>query len=219
MVAKSLFDGFFKDGNLLFFALILSLKRALIGFMLSMGIGILLGIIMAYNYILEENLMMISLGAQSIPSICWVPLAILWFGLSENAILFVMVVGATFSVCISTYSGIKHITPVHIVAAKNLGATGIRLFFNVIIPEIMPNLVVGMKQCWAFTWRALMAGEMLSSNVGLGQNLVMARDFADISRIFSIMIIIAGVGYLIEKFVFEKVDYSVKQKRGLLSNF
>lgn len=219
MVLKSLYKGFFEDGNTLVLALVLSLKRALIGFTLSISIGILIGIIMTYNIFFEENLKMIALGVQAIPSICWVPLAILWFGLNESAILFVMIIGSTFSISISIYSGIRHISPIHIVTAKNLGARGIKMFFNIIIPAILPALVVGMKQGWAFTWRALMAGEMLSSNVGLGQTLVMARDLADISRIFSIMIIIAAIGCFAEKYVFEKIDYSIKMKRGLLNDF
>lgn len=218
MVLESLYKGIFEDGNTLLIALILSLKRAFIGFTVSIAIGLLLGIMMTFNFILEENLKMVALGIQSIPSICWVPLAILWFGLSESAILFVIVMGSTFSISISTYSGIKNISPIHIITAKNLGAKGIKLVFYLIIPAIMPELIVGIKQGWAFTWRALMGGEMLSSNAGLGQTLVMARDFADISRMFSIMILISCIGYSVEKFVFEKVDKRVKYKRGLANS-
>lgn len=217
MVAKSLYNGFLEDGGPLLLALLLSMKRALVGFLISMAIGSLAGIIMAYNTFFEEALKMVSLGAQSIPSICWVPLAVLWFGLSEGAILFVMIMGSCFSISISTYSGIKHINPSLINVARNLGARRIKLLVYVIIPAILPAIIVGIKQGWAFTWRALMAGEILSSNIGLGQSLIMARDLADISRIFSIMIIIAGIGYLIEKLVFEKLEYSIKIKRGLLS--
>lgn len=216
MVLKSLYNGFWGDGGTLLPAMLLSLKRALLGFLLSMVIGSLAGIIMAYNEFFEEVLKMVSLGAQSIPSICWVPLAVLWFGLSEGAILFVMVMGSCFSISISTYSGIKHINPSLLSVARNLGARRIKLLVYVILPAVLPSIIVGIKQGWAFTWRALMAGEILSSNIGLGQSLIMARDLADISRIFSIMIIIAGIGYFIEKLVFEKLEYSIKRKRGLL---
>lgn len=217
MVFESLYKGFCTDGHILLMSLLISVRRGLIGFLVTIAIGLFMGIIMSISNFFEETLKMVSLGVQSIPSICWVPLSILWFGLNEGAIIFVMIMGSCFSISISTYSGIKHVSPIYINVAKNLGASGIKLLQHVIIPCIMPSLVVGIKQGWAFIWRALMAGEILSSNVGLGRSLVMARDLADISGIFSIMIIISSVGYVIEKLLFEKIEYRVKMKRGLLN--
>lgn len=218
MVFKSLYIGFFEDGNVLVWALLRSLERAFIGFSISLIIGLLLGMLTVHNVLFEEILRMISLGVQSIPSICWVPLAILWFGLSEGAILFVIIMGSCFSISMSTYSGIKNISPININVSKNLGAHGIKLISYVIMPAIMPSLIIGIKQGWAFAWRALMAVEMLSSSMGLGHSLVMARDLADISRIFSIIIIIAGIGYFIEKIIFIKIEYNIKMKRGLINS-
>lgn len=124
------------------------------------------------------------------PSICWLPFAILWYGLNESSIIFIIVIGSVFSIAISVESSIKNINPIYIKAAKTLGAKGRRIYIDVILPASMPGFVAGMKQGWLFAWRALMAGEMLSATTGLGQILIMGRDLSDISQVIVIMLFI-----------------------------
>lgn len=217
-VAEKIILLFLGKEKILLNAIALSFKRILWGYSLSFLIGILLGSMMSIDQFLEDSFKMISLGVQSIPSICWVPLAILWFGLSERSILFMIIIGSTFSISMCTYSGIKNIPYIYITAAKSMGARGLKLFFYVILPVVLPDLVIALKQGWSFAWRALIAGEMLSSGAGLGQVLVMSRDMGDISQIFVIMFIIGGTSYIVERCLFFKIEHRIKRKWGLLTN-
>lgn len=206
--------GLIKD-NTLFIAIITSLKRLVIGYVISILIGVTIGlIIVKYKYI-DENLSPLILGFQTIPSVCWIPFAILWYGINENTILFVTVIGSIFSIAISTESGIKNVNPIYIKAAKTMGAGGRKLYFDVIIPAAMPQIVSGMKQGWSFAWRALMAGEMLSGTKGLGQVLMAGRDLGDISQVMAVMIVIVAFGLVFDKLLFGKIEQNVRYKCGL----
>src|SRR5207237_8178621 len=119
-----------------------------------------------------------ALGLQTLPSICWRPLAIVWFGLSERAILFVTLMGALLAITIAVSDGVQNIPPLYLRAARMMGARGIRLYAEVMLPAALPAIISGAKQGWAFAWRSLMAGELLSVSagaLGLGQALLQRR--------------------------------------------
>ncbi|MGE5632554.1 MAG: ABC transporter permease [Caulobacteraceae bacterium] len=193
-----------------------SMRRIITGYALSLIIGSIIGIMMARFKYLDKNMNPLILGLQTLPSVCWLPFSILWFGLDESAVIFVIVVGSTFSIAIAIESGIKNINPIYLKAARNMGAKGVRIYTNVIIPSSIPSIISGMKQGWSFAWRALMAGEMLSAAKGLGQILLMGRDLADINQVVAVMLVIITLGLTVDKFVFGKIESNIRYRWGLI---
>ncbi|MBN2285010.1 MAG: ABC transporter permease [Tissierellales bacterium] len=204
------------QSNVLPIAIATSLRRIMIGYTTSIGIGTLIGVLMVSFKFLDKHLSSLVLGLQTLPSICWLPFAILWFGLNENAITFVIAIGSTFAIAMSIESGIKNVNPLFIRAARTMGSKGYKLYRTVIIPAAMPNIVMGLKQAWSFAWRALMAGEMLTATKGLGQVLMWGRDLADISQVMGVMIVIIILGLVVDKLVFSAVEKNIRHKWGLL---
>ena len=166
-VLQTLLQGF-ADRTFLF-GILASMRRILLGYSISLVAGVLLGLGISRNKFIAETIGSLILGLQTLPSICWLPLALLWFGLNESAIIFVVVMGALLSITTATESGIKNAPPLLIKAGQNMGARGPRLLFEVIIPAALPSIITGMKQGWSFAWRSLMAGELLYGSVGLGE--------------------------------------------------
>jgi len=201
--------------NTLEIAILASLKRVSVGYLISIFIGLLLGIIIVKFKYIDENLKPLILGLQTLPSVCWLPFAILWYGLNESSIIFVIVIGSTFSIAIAVESSIKNINPIYVKAAKTLGAKGNKVYLDVILPASLPGILSGLKQGWSFAWRALMAGEMLSATTGLGQVLMMGRDLSDISQVVAIMLVIIILGLIVEKLIFGKIEENIRNKWGL----
>lgn len=138
------------EDNTLLIAILVSLKRIIIGYSISIIIGFILGLfIVKFKYI-DENLTPIILGLQTLPSICWLTFAILWYGLNESSIIFVIVIGSVFSIAIAVESSIKNINPIYIKAAKTLGAKGWKIYIDVILPASLPGIVSGLKQGWSY---------------------------------------------------------------------
>lgn len=193
-----------------------SMFRVFIGFLISIVIGIILGTLIINFKYLATNLKPLILGVQTLPSICWVPFAILWFGLNESAIIFVVVMGSAFSIALAIESGIKNVPPLYIKAAKTMGVTTGKLYLKVIFPAALPSFIAGLKQGWSFAWRALMSGEVMSASIGLGYTLMVGRDLADINQVMTIMLVIVLIGILIDKGIFSNLENHILQKRGLL---
>jgi len=215
-VAKTL--GELISDNTLFIAIAASIKRLFIGYLISLIVGIALGLLIVRYKYLDENFRSMILGLQTLPSICWIPFSILWFGINEQAIIFVIAIGSIFAISIATESGIKNVNPIYVKAASTMGAKGFRLYWSVIIPSALPAIISGMKQGWSFAWRALMAGEMMSATKGLGQVLTVGRELGDISQVMGIMIVIILLGFVFDKLVFEKLERNIRYKCGLEVN-
>src|SRR5438105_9234809 len=185
-VGEALWAGF-KDHSF-WIAIAISMKRMLIGYGISVVLGLILGLGVASNKFLEQTVGGLLVSLQSLPSICWLPLAVLWFGLTEKAILFVVVMGSLLSVTIAMETGRHQIPKIYKMAGRNLGAGGIQLFWHVTLPASLPYIVTGLKQGWAFAWRSLISGEMIFVTLGLGQLLMMGRDLNDMSQVVAVMI-------------------------------
>src|SRR5438552_6516987 len=170
-VLEALVAGF-KDHSF-WIAIAVSMKRMLLGYALSVVLGMVLGLGVASNKFLEETVGGLLVSLQSLPSICWWPLALLWFGLNQNAILFVVVMGSLLSVTLAMEDGRKQMPKIFSQAGRNLGARGFQLFWRVLLPASLPYIVSGLKQGWAFAWRSLITAEMLYVSLGLGQVLMM----------------------------------------------
>lgn len=157
-----------------------------------------------------------SVGLQFFPSVAWVPFAILLIGLNDAGILFVVIMSSVLFVIISTYSGIRNISPIYIRAAKNMGAKGISLFRFVMIPAATPSMLVGVKQAWSFAWHALIGAEILiAAAVGLGHILLVGREFQLMDQIIASMITIFAIGLLFDRILFSKLENRVRGRWGL----
>jgi NitT/TauT family transport system permease protein len=153
---------------------------------------------------------------QSLPSICWWPLALLWFGLNQNAILFVVVMGSLLSVTLAMEDGRKQMPKIYTMAGRNLGARGFPLFWHVLLPASLPFIVSGLKQGWAFAWRSLITAEMLYMSLGLGQVLMMGRDLSNMNAVIAVMVLIIALGYAVDGLVFKTIEKRLQQRWGLV---
>ena len=214
-VFDSLVLGF--QDNSFTIGILASMKRVLIGYFISVAGGLLIGLAIGRVKVLDETVGTVVLGFQALPSICWLPIALLWFGLSESAIILVVVLGSLFAVTIGVDTGVKNVPPIYLRAARTMGAHGFDLYTKVIIPAAMPSIISGLKQGWSFAWRALMAGELLYVSIGLGHLLTMGRELNDISQIIAVMIIIIVIGITVDRLVFTKLENRVRERWGLLN--
>jgi NitT/TauT family transport system permease protein len=212
-VGEAMWAGFMDHS--FWIAIAVSMKRMLLGYGLSVILGMFLGLGVASNKFLEETVGGLLVSLQSLPSICWLPMAVLWFGLTEKAILFVVVMGSLLSVTISMETGRKQLPKIYSMAGRNLGARGFQLFWHVTLPASLPYIVTGLKQGWAFAWRSLISGEMIFVSLGLGQLLMMGRDLNDMSQVIAVMILIIALGYLVDGLVFKTIEKRLQQKWGL----
>lgn len=202
------------DGSL-FYGIATSMWRLVIGLAVAIGGGITLGIFMARVEAVNQTMGSLVLGLQSIPSIAWVPLAVLWYGLNDIGIIFVVAIGAIFAVTINTYTGVKNIDPHYIEAARNMGARGGQLVTAVLMPAAFPYMISGFKQGWAFAWRGVIGAELLFAFLGLGHLLYAARSLTDVSQVIAIMLVIMGIGLVVDGVVFKRLENKVMTRWGL----
>jgi NitT/TauT family transport system permease protein len=214
-VLEALVTGF--QDKTLIYDLVASFKRLGIGLGLSLIIGTALGVLLAKSKTADETLGVVVLALQSVPSIVWLPLAIMWFGMNEKAVIFVVVLGGTFVMTLNLRMGIKNVSPLFIKAARTMGCNGWDLFLRVIFPASIPYAVTGARLAWAFSWRALMAGELLSTGPGLGYTLRYASDFGDMALVIGVMIIIGVIGTIVDQLIFQRIEKSVLHRWGLES--
>jgi len=202
------------DGSL-FYGIGTSMLRLIVGLAIAIAGGITLGIFMARMETVNQTIGSLVLGLQSIPSIAWVPLALIWFGVSDAGIIFVTAIGAIFAVTINTYTGVKNIDPHYIEAAQNMGAKGSQLITQVLMPAAFPYMISGFKQGWAFAWRGVIGAEILFSFLGLGFLLNVGRQTIDVSQVIAVMIVIMGIGILVDGLVFKRLENKVMSRWGL----
>jgi len=196
-------------------AIVASMARMLVGYSLALAAGLCMGIATARFRVLQDTVGSSAVGLQSLPSICWLPLALLWFGLTEKAVIFVVVMGATFSIATAVDDGIRNVPPILVKAGRTLGARGATLQFRVVLPAALPSIVTGMKLGWSFAWRALMAGELLYSEKGLGCVLMMGRNLGDMAQVVAAMGVILVLGLAVTQYVFGPAERAMARRWGL----
>jgi NitT/TauT family transport system permease protein len=211
-VGSTLIDGI-KSGSYIT-AILVSLRRLATGYGISLAVGVLLGLLIGRNRYVEETLGSLVLGLQALPSVCWIPLALLWLGLSEQAMIFVVVMGALFSITLGVDAGVKNTPPLYLKAARNMGARGISLATQVILPAALPSIITGLKQGWTFAWRSLMAAELIYITESLGGLLDTGRNLNDLAQIFAVMLIIVAIGVAIDNLVFAPIEKSIRERWG-----
>ena len=193
-------------------------RRAAVGFAAAVAVGLVLGLAVARVKVLRAALGSMITALQTMPSIAWFPLAILLFQLSEQAIFFVVVLGAAPSVANGVIHGVDYVPPLLVRAGRNLGARGLNLYRYVIAPAALPAIVAGLKQGWAFAWRSLMAGELLvviATRTSIGAQLTYARELSEAARLMSIMIVILVVGLGVDA-AFGAADKAIRRRWGVL---
>jgi NitT/TauT family transport system permease protein len=203
------------DNGVLWDAIATTMQRMLVGFAIAFGIGMVLGVATGSVKWLDETLGSLVLGMQSLPSVTWLPLAILWFGLSERAIIFVVVLGSVWAIAISARDGVRKIPVLQRRAAQVFGATRWQTVRYVTLPGMLPSMAQGLKLGWSFSWRSLMAGELIFVSAGLGHLLELGRDLNNMSLVLAIMGVIVAVGVAFDRLVFGPLDAWVQQRWGL----
>lgn len=204
------------DGSLLE-ATLVTLRRLLVGYAIGVVIGLPLGLLTSRSEFMEDTVGVLALGLQTLPSVCWIPLALLWFGQSESAMLFVVVMGTAWSVVIATDTGARSIPPVYTRAARTMGSVGFHQWTRVVLPASLPFLVSGMKQGWAFAWRSLMAAEIyvtVLSGFGLGQLLHYGRELNAMEQVIAVMLVIVLIGLLADKALFAPWERFLHRRWG-----
>ena len=194
-----------------------TMRRALTGFAVAVILGLLLGGLVARSRVLRAGLGSFITGLQTMPSVTWVPLALILFKLGDGAIVFVVVIGAAPSIANGFILGIDHVPPLLLRSGRMLGANGFGLWRHVIVPAALPSLVGGLKQGWAFAWRSLMAGEIIAlvgHRVSIGQELEQAQNLNNSAGLIEWMVVVLVIGIAVDA-VFGVADRSLRVKWGL----
>ncbi|MFE4826425.1 ABC transporter permease [Streptomyces sp. NPDC056672] len=197
-----------------------SVSRGLLGFLLSLAIGTPLGLLVARVRFVRAAIGPILSGLQSLPSVAWVPPAVIWLGLNDSMMYAVILLGAVPSIANGLVSGVDQVPPLFLRAGRTLGATGLRGTWHIVMPAALPGYLAGLKQGWAFSWRSLMAAEIIASSpdlgVGLGQLLENGRTVGSMPMVFLAIFLILIVGIAIDLLIFSPLERRVLRGRGLL---
>ena len=203
------------DNGVIFDSIQTTMRRMLIGFLLAFSLGMSIGIANGTVRWVDETLGSLVLGMQSLPSITWLPLAILWFGLTEKAIIFVVIMGSVFAIAISARDGVRNIPVLQRRAAQVFGASRWQTIRYVTLPGMLPSMAQGLKLGWSFSWRSLMAGELIFVSAGLGHLLQLGRDLNNMALVLAIMGVIVAVGLAFDRLIFGPLESWVHHRWGL----
>ncbi|OBK41751.1 ABC transporter permease [Mycobacterium sp. 1245111.1] len=204
---------------LLWQAIETTMGRAVYGFALAVVIGLAVGIVISRNRIVRAAFGPIITGMQTMPAIAWFPFAIIFFGLTTSAILFVIVIGTAPAIAIAVIAGSDNIPTLLRRAAKMMGLKGFALYRHLILPASLPVFVTGLKQGWAFAWRSLMSGELVvivTNTASIGVLLENAQNLSDMPAAIATMIVILALGIVIDG-LFSLLDNEVRRRRGLVA--
>ena len=208
-----------EDGRLQM-AVTTSLERGVLGFLIAIAIGTPLGLLLAESRLLRRAFGPLLSGLQVLPSVAWVPAAIIWFGLTDATVYFVVLMGAVPSIVNGLISGVDQVPPQLRRVGTVLGAGPGRLATLVVLPAALPGYVAGLKQGWAFSWRSLMAAEIIATGgtigFGLGSMLDQSRELADLAGVLATILVILAIGILIELVFFAPLERRMLRRRGLL---
>jgi len=193
-----------------------TMRRMFIGYTIAFVAGTLIGIACGAMRWVDETLGSLVLGLQSLPSIAWIPLAILWYGLGDQAIIFVVFMGSVCAIAISARDGVRNIPPLQQRAARVFGASGWQTIRYVTFPGMLPSMAQGMKLGWSFSWRSLMAGELIvGGTIGVGGLLQTGRDLNKMELVIATMLVIVAIGLIVDRLFFGPMESWVRHRWGL----
>jgi NitT/TauT family transport system permease protein len=208
--------GAVRDGTL-WDASVVTLRRLGLGYFSGVIAGVPLGFLNSRVKFCHDSLGLLALGLQALPSICWAPLALLWFGQTEYAMFFIVVMGTIWSVALATEAAVRNLPPIYRRAARTMGSRGLHLWVHVVAPAALPSVIGGMKQGWAFAWRSLMAAEIyitVLSGFGLGHLLHYGRELHAMDQVFAIIIVVVAIGLLADKILFGPAERFLHRRWG-----
>ena len=197
-------------------ATVKTLLRLAFSFVVALAIGTALGLVLSSFELARRSIRPIVVALQLTPFVAWVPLAVIWFGVTERAVVFVAIAGSFPAVTLATLQGIRQVPPRYVRAGRTLGATGWELQRTVLFPAALPAYMVGVQQAWGFAWKALMAGELIvpaTGATGLGHLLDRSHDVASI---LAVVAVIALIGVAVEYLIVGAIDRRIRARRGLL---
>lgn len=201
-------------------AVLTSLERGIVGFLVAVLIATPLGIVVARVRPVRTAIGPLITGLQVLPSVAWVPAAIIWFGLTEATVYFVILMGAVPSIVNGLVAGVDHVPPLFRRVGSVLGAGRWAMVRHIILPAALPGYLAGLKQGWAFSWRSLMAAEIIavggSIGFGLGTLLDQGRELFDMGIVMSAILLILAVGIAVELLVFAPLERRILRSRGLV---
>ncbi|MEK7468915.1 MAG: ABC transporter permease [Planctomycetota bacterium] len=200
-----------------FLALGASALRIAAGFAIAAILGGALGILQAVVVPVRRICGPLTTGVQALPAVCWLPVALLWFGRGEAAVLFCVVVGSLFAVALGVRDGLAQVPPLLRRVGQTFGLSRWHQVTRITIPAALPAILAGLKQGWSFGWRALMAGELICATAGLGRSLTAGREAGDSNQVFAVMLLILFLGVAVDRFGFGLIEKRVLAKRGLAS--
>ena len=202
-------------------AVVTSLERGLIGFLIAIVVGTPIGLLLAEVPPIRRAVGPIISGLQVLPSVAWVPAAILWFGLTDATVYFVILMGAIPSIVNGLIAGVAQVPPQLRRVGTVLGTTRVSQPLLIVLPAALPGYVAGLKQGWAFSWRSLMAAEIIATGgtigFGLGQMLDQSRQLAVLAGVLATILVILAIGILVELVVFAPLERRMLRNRGLLA--
>jgi NitT/TauT family transport system permease protein len=204
------------DGTMLP-ALWITCRRLLLGYVLGVCVGIPLGLFTARFRLAYDTLGVVGLGFQTLPSVCWVPLALLWFERQDVAMLFVVLMGTIWPVSLSTHTGVKNVPLIFVRVASTMGSRGLHTWRRVIVPASLPVIIGGLKLGWAFAWRSLMAAEIYvtaADHLGLGQLLHKGRLANSLEQVIAVMLVIMIIGLIADKLLFSPWERYLQRRWG-----
>jgi NitT/TauT family transport system permease protein len=194
-----------------------SLIRLAFSFVAALMIGTVLGLVLAAFELARRSIRPLVVALQITPFVAWVPLAVIWFGVTERAVVFVAIAGSFPAVTLATLQGIRQVPPLYVRAGRTLGATGWELQRSVVFPAALPAYMAGVQQAWGFAWKALMAGELIvraTGANGLGHLLDRSQNVA--SELLAVVAVIAVIGVAVDSFIVGAIDRRIRARRGLL---
>ncbi len=191
-----------------------SIIRLAFGLGVAVVVGTLIGFGMAASTVVQRSLGTLMTALQALPSIAWLPLAIIWFGPTERAVMFVVFIGGVPAVAIATAISVRQVPPIWSRAARTMGAKGWTLQRTVVLPACVPGYWSGLQQAWAVAWRALLAAEIIRIGVAHGLGHLLEATSGDIAMIIAIMGVIVVIGLVVDIF-FSVVDRRIRRRRGL----
>jgi NitT/TauT family transport system permease protein len=208
--------GSLADGTMEWHA-VSTLYRVLVGLAMAVAVGLPLGILMARFKPIEHFFMPLVSALMPIPSLAWVPVFILWFGLGNTVAILIVFYAAMFPMLLNTWAGVRAVNPIWLRAAGAMGAGGRTLFWKVIVPGASPFIIIGLRQAFLRAWIAVIGAEFLAaSDWGLGWVIFDAKEFLNADLMLASLIVIGGIGFAFERLVFGSIEKATVQRWGMV---
>lgn len=215
-LGEYLFEGRSLYGHSIWEHIGASIRRLLVAFALASVLGISVGTIVGYfTNITSIGMVPISVF-QMIPGLAWLPIAILVFGLGDEAAVFIIFAVSFTVIAAGVVSGIRMVPPVLINAAKMMGASGLSIFFKVLIPQAAASIVSALRVGMSSAWRVLIAAEMVvGTGIGLGYSIGLTRDLLDYVGAFACIAAICLIGLAVDRLVLASIERYIRTRIGM----